>query len=364
MVKQRSANMDTLVALSTASAWVFSIFQIAFPDFAAKHGMGNHVYFDSATMIVAFVLTGRLLEEKAKNSTSSAIRSLIDLQPSIATVLDDCGGSRLVDIKDIHAGDIVLVKPGGRIPVDGTVSQGDTYVDESMLTGEPMQVAKHKGDKVFAGTINKNGAITVCVTADADTTLLARIVDSVRDAQGSKAPVQRVADVISRYFTYVVVTFAAITLIGWIIAGGSVATAVICAVSVLVIACPCALGLATPTAITVGIGKAAEHHILIKDATALERICKATDIVLDKTGTITEGKPIVVSAKISADATDEDLGVMLAAEKQSEHPLAGVLVASLEDRGITPSNTDKFAAIVGKGVYAHWRQQRLCRKSG
>lgn len=357
MVKQRSANMDTLVALSTASAWVFSIFQIAFPDFAAKHGMGNHVYFDSATMIVAFVLTGRLLEEKAKNSTSSAIRSLIDLQPSNATVLDDCGGSRLVDIKDIHAGDIVLVKPGGRIPVDGTVSQGDTYVDESMLTGEPMQVAKHKGDKVFAGTINKNGAITVCVTADADTTLLARIVDSVRDAQGSKAPVQRVADVISRYFTYVVVTFAVITLIGWIIAGGSVATAVICAVSVLVIACPCALGLATPTAITVGIGKAAEHHILIKDATALERICKATDIVLDKTGTITEGKPIVVSAKISADATDEDLGVMLAAEKQSEHPLAGVLVASLEDRGITPSNTDKFAAIVGKGVEAHHNGQ-------
>lgn len=352
MMLQRSANMDTLVSLSTLAAWAFSLFLVLFPDFAQHHGMGSHVYFDSATMIVAFVLTGRLLEEKAKNSTTSAIRSLIELQPTNATVLDGRGGEMLVDIKDIHSGALVIVKPGGRIPVDGIIEKGETYVDESMLTGEPMQVAKKIDDKVFAGTVNKNGAIVVKVTADADMSLLARIVESVREAQGSKAPVQRVADIISRYFTYVVVTIAVITLIGWLIAGGGIATAIISAVSVLVIACPCALGLATPTAITVGIGKAAESHILIKDASALERICKVTDIVLDKTGTITEGKPVVVSAKISADASDSDLGVFLAAERQSEHPLAGVLVQSLEDRGIKAVPTDRFIAIVGKGVEA------------
>lgn len=358
MMRQHSANMDTLVALSTAAAWAFSLFLVAMPSFAEVHGMGSHIYFDSATMIVAFVLTGRLLEEKAKNSTTSAIRSLIDLQPTNATVVDGNGNQRLVDIRDIHQGDHVLVKPGARIPVDGEVADGNTFVDESMLTGEPMQVAKATGDKVYAGTVNKNGAITVSVTADADTTLLARIVESVREAQGSKAPVQRVADAVSRYFTYIVASLALLTLVGWLIAGAGIATAVICAVSVLVIACPCALGLATPTAITVGIGKAAQHHILIKDATALERICKVTDIVLDKTGTITEGKPIVVSAKISADATDDDLGAMLSAERQSEHPLAGVIVESLESRGIKAVPTDTFSAIVGKGIEAESRGNR------
>ena len=351
-LRQHSANMDTLVALSTAAAWAFSLFLLLFPDFASSHGMGNHIYFDSATMIVAFVLTGRLLEEKAKNSTTSAIRSLVELQPTNASILDEDGGERLVDIKLIRTGNRVIVKPGSRVPVDGTILQGETYIDESMLTGEPMQVAKKVGDKVYAGTVNKNGAVVVSVTADAEASLLARIVESVREAQGSKAPVQRIADVISRYFTYFVVSLAVITAAVWIIAGGSIATAIICAVSVLVIACPCALGLATPTAITVGIGKAAENHMLIKDATALERICKVSDIVLDKTGTITEGKPIVVSARISADSTDEDLGVFLAAERQSEHPLAGVLVKSLEDRGITAVPTDRFMAVVGKGVEA------------
>lgn len=352
MLRQKSANMDTLVAMSTAAAWIFSMFMTAFPDFADAHGMGGHVYFDSATMIVAFVLTGRLMEEKAKSSTTSAIRSLIGLQPQNAVVVDGAGGERLVDIREIGVGEKVLVRPGGKIPVDATVVSGESYVDESMLTGEPMQVSKRVGDKVFAGTINKNGALTVEVTADAGGTLLARIVDAVREAQGSKAPVQRIADVISRYFTFVVLGIAAVTFAGWLVAGGTgaLAPAVVCAVSVLVIACPCALGLATPTAITVGIGKAAENHILIKDAAALEKICKVSSVVLDKTGTITEGNPVVVSMRMSPDVDDVDLSVLLSAEMKSEHPLAAILTASLRERGLTPVEVDGFRSVTGKGI--------------
>ncbi len=352
MVKEKSANMDTLVALSTATAWIFSVFLLLFPNFAESHGMGHAVYFDSATMIVAFVLTGRLLEERAKNSTTSAIRSLMELQPPTVTIVEDAGGEKEVPISQLRPGDRIAIKPGQRIPIDGEVDIGETFVDESMLTGEPMPVAKQKGSKVFAGTINGKGMITAIATKPSTDTVLAQIVAMVRDAQGSKAPVQRIADVISKYFTFVVIAISTITLIAWLSMGGMSAlpSAIVCAVSVLVIACPCALGLATPTALTVGIGKAAQRHILIKDAAALEKMCKVDAVVLDKTGTITEGKPVITSIKRSPKATDADLCILLAAEEKSEHPVAAEIVSQLRQQGFIPGEIARFSAVTGKGV--------------
>ncbi len=352
MAKAKSANMDTLVAMSTAVAWLFSMFLLIFPDFSESHGMGHYVYFDSATMIVAFVLTGRLLEERAKNSTTSAIRSLMDLQPPMAWLVGDDGTEKEVPTSQIQPGNTIRIRPGGRVPVDGIVVDGNSFVDESMLTGESVQVEKVQGCNVFAGTINGNGTMAVEATKNSDNTVLAQIVAMVREAQGSKAPVQRIADVISKYFTFVVISLAIITLVTWIAIGGNacLSYAIVCAVSVLVIACPCALGLATPTAITVGIGKAAENHILIKDASALEKACKVSAVVLDKTGTVTEGKPAVTGLEISSDTTAGQLGVLLSAEKQSEHPLAADIVSYLEKEGIAPAVLDSFKSVAGKGL--------------
>lgn len=352
MAKAKSANMDTLVAMSTAVAWLFSMFLLIFPDFSESHGMGHYVYFDSATMIVAFVLTGRLLEERAKNSTTSAIRSLMDLQPPMAWLVGDNGTEKEVPTSQIQPGNTIRIRPGGRVPVDGIVVDGNSFVDESMLTGESVQVEKVQGCNVFAGTINGNGTMAVEATRNSDNTVLAQIVAMVREAQGSKAPVQRIADVISKYFTFVVISLAIITLVTWIAIGGNacLSYAIVCAVSVLVIACPCALGLATPTAITVGIGKAAENHILIKDASALEKACKVSAVVLDKTGTVTEGKPAVTGLEISSDTTAGQLGILLSAEKQSEHPLAADIVSYLEKEGIAPAVLDSFKSVAGKGL--------------
>lgn len=352
MAKAKSANMDTLVAMSTAIAWLFSMFLLIFPDFSKSHGMGHYVYFDSATMIVAFVLTGRLLEERAKNSTTSAIRSLMDLQPPMAWLVGDDGTEKEVPTSQIQPGNTIRIRPGGRVPVDGIVVDGNSFVDESMLTGESVQVEKVQGCNVFAGTINGNGTMAVEATKNSDNTVLAQIVAMVREAQGSKAPVQRIADVISKYFTFVVISLAIITLVTWIAIGGNacLSHAIVCAVSVLVIACPCALGLATPTAITVGIGKAAENHILIKDASALEKACKVSAVVLDKTGTVTEGKPAVTGLEISPDTSAGQLGVLLSAEKQSEHPLAADIVSYLEKEGIAPTVLDSFKSVAGKGL--------------
>lgn len=352
MAKAKSANMDTLVAMSTAVAWLFSMFLLIFPDFSESHGMGHYVYFDSATMIVAFVLTGRLLEERAKNSTTSAIRSLMDLQPPMAWLVGDDGTEKEVPTSQIQPGNTIRIRPGGRVPVDGIVVDGNSFVDESMLTGESVQVEKVQGCNVFAGTINGNGTMAVEATKNSDNTVLAQIVAMVREAQGSKAPVQRIADVISKYFTFVVISLAIITLVTWIAIGGNacLSYAIVCAVSVLVIACPCALGLATPTAITVGIGKAAENHILIKDASALEKACKVSAVVLDKTGTVTEGKPAVTGLEISPDTTAGQLGILLSAEKQSEHPLAADIVSYLEKEGISPAVLDSFKSVAGKGL--------------
>ena len=265
-----SANMDTLVALSTSIAFLFSFFNTVYPRFWYEKGLEPHVYYEASGVIIAFVLLGKLLEERAKNSTSSAIKSLMGLQP----------------------------KPGEKIPVDGTVSQGSSSVDESMLSGEPIPVVKSQGDRVLAGTINQKGAFLMEATGVGSATVLSQIVQMVQAAQGSKAPVQRIVDKISGIFVPIVVGLAILTFIVWLVVGGSgyFSYALLSAVSVLVIACPCALGLATPTALMVGMGKGAEHHILIKDAFALENLCKVDTVVLDKTGTLTEGVPEVTDS--------------------------------------------------------------------
>ena len=352
MLKIKSANMDTLVALSTATAWIFSVVLLIFPEFAQEHGLGDHKYFDSAAMISAFVLTGRLIEERAKNSTTTAIKKLMQLQPDSAVVVSDDGTEQTFPIDEIQPGMKVKIMPGARIPVDATVVSGESFVDESMLTGESHQIEKTKGDNVFTGTINTTGALIVNVEKNHDETTLAHMVEMVREAQGSKAPVQRIADIISKYFTFGVLTVSILTFVLWFLIGGPefASKALICAVSVLVIACPCALGLATPTAITVGIGRAAENHILIKDATALEKVCNIKAVVLDKTGTLTEGHPIVTSMKRSPETTDDDLAIFMAMEKRSEHPLAEEIVNQLDRQGITPAKVEIVNAVVGKGV--------------
>ena len=352
MLTAKSAGMDTLVSVSTATAWIFSMLLMIFPDYFGADGHCK-LYFDSVVMIIAFVLTGHFLEEKAKATTTSSIRNLLNLQPPVATLVQG-GKETEVPVSKIKVGDYVRIRPGGKVPVDGVVISGETYIDESMLTGESLSSPKQTGDNVYAGTINKTGSILVSTEKLSTDTVLAKIVAMVREAQGTKAPVQRIADIVCRYFTIIVIALSIITLGVWVaVAGlGALSTAILCAVSVLVIACPCALGLATPTAITVGIGKAAENHILVKDASALELVGKVSLVVFDKTGTITEGNPTVISSRREPDCTDEDLGVILAMEKQSEHPLASTIVKHLEMQEIAPKQIQTVTAILGKGITA------------
>ena len=284
------ANMDTLVALSTSIAFLFSLFNTVYPRFWTERGLEPHVYYEASCMIIAFVLLGKLLEERAKGSTSSAIKKLMGLQPSTARLL--AGGiERDVPIATLRAGDLVSVRPGERIPVDGTVESGESFIDESMITGEPLPVDKKPGDRAVAGTINGRGSFVLRTTGAGADTLLARIIRMVQQAQGSKAPVQRIADRIASVFVPTVIGLSALTFVLWLVIGGEAyfSHALLSAVSVLVIACPCALGLATPTALMVGIGRGAENQILIKDAAALEQMCRIDTMVLDKTGTLTRG---------------------------------------------------------------------------
>ena len=353
MLRAKSAGMDTLVSVSTATAWLFSMLLMVFPDYFGADGHCK-LYFDSVVMIIAFVLTGHFLEEKAKATTTSSIRNLLNLQPPVATLVQADGKETEVPVSKIKVGDYVRIRPGGKVPVDGVVVSGETYIDESMLTGESLSTPKQTGDNVYAGTINKNGSILVAPEKLSTDTILAQIVAMVREAQGTKAPVQRIADVVCRYFTIIVIALSLITLGVWVAVAGlsALPTAILCAVSVLVIACPCALGLATPTAITVGIGKAAENHILVKDASALELVGKVSLVVFDKTGTITEGNPTVISTRREPDCTDDDLGVILAMEKQSEHPLAATIVEHLQMQEIEPKSIQSVSAILGKGITA------------
>lgn len=346
------SNMDTLVALSTSIAFLFSVFNTFFPEFWYARGLEPHVYYEASVVIIAFVLTGKLMEERAKGNTSTAIRKLMGLQPKVGRVLRN-GVEQDILIEDLQVGDLVIVRPGEQIPVDGTLTEGESYVDESMISGEPLPVEKEVGSKVLAGTINQRGSFIIKASQVGSETVLARIIQMVQEAQGSKAPVQRIVDRITGIFVPVVLGIALLTFVLWILIGGQeyISYAVLSAVSVLVIACPCALGLATPTALMVGIGKAAGQHILIKDAVALEQMRKVDVVVLDKTGTLTEGRPTVTDWLWVQAEQPHYKDILLAAEMKSEHPLAGAIVTALQaEEGVTPAALEHFDSITGKGV--------------
>ena len=433
LLRQRTANMDTLVSLSTLVAFFFSLFNTLFPHALESRGIDAHVYYEAAGMILAFVLLGKFLEERAKNSTGAAIRGLMGLQPKTARILTPPGScssssgsgsnsgtgpgspacptaaaaaaatsaissapspitphpspitfspspitphpssSTLVEkevpIAHLQIGDLISVRPGERIPVDGVVTEGHSTIDESMISGEPLPTEKQPGDKVLAGTINQLGSLTIRATQVGSGTVLAQIVRMVREAQGSKAPVQKIADKVSAVFVPAVLIIALVTFGIWMLVGGAshFPIALLTAVSVLVIACPCAMGLATPTALMVGIGKGAQNHILIKDAFALENMGKVDCIVLDKTGTLTLGKPEVETLHWVTPPTPTQLAVLLSGEMKSEHPLAHALVEHLLDAQAadpspvtshpspvtsppSPVPLDSFTSIPGKGI--------------
>jgi len=349
--KHRAANMDTLVALSTGIAYVFSVFNMLFAEFWTKRGLEAHVYFEAAAVIIAFILLGKLLEERAKGNTSSAIKKLMGLQPNTVIVMEADGTERQKPIEDVTPGDVILVKPGEKIAVDGMVVSGTSYVDESMLSGEPVPVLKKENEKVFAGTINQKGSFQFRAVKVGKETMLAQIIKMVQDAQGSKAPVQKLVDKIAGIFVPVVIGIAMLTFVLWLILGGGngVVQGLLAAVTVLVIACPCALGLATPTAIMVGVGKGAENGILIKDAESLELAKKIDAVILDKTGTITQGRPEVTGMHwLNNDDTTKD--ILFSIEKQSEHPLADAVVKNLQ--GVATAPLTNFSSITGKGAKA------------
>jgi Cu2+-exporting ATPase len=346
--RHHATNMDTLVALSTGIAYLFSVFNTLFPGFWWERGVHPHVYFEASSVIISFILLGRLLEEKAKGNTSSALKKLIGLQPKTVTVVREDNQYAEIPIKKVTVGDVIWVKPGEKIAVDGCVTKGSSYVDESMLSGEPVPVLKQANDKVFAGTINQKGGFQFRAEKVGAATMLAQIIRMVQEAEGSKAPVQKLVDKIAGIFVPVVISIAGLSFIIWFVCGGSdgFTHGLLALVTVLIIACPCALGLATPTAIMVGIGKGAEKGILIKDAESLEIAKKVNAVVLDKTGTITEGKPVVTGVFGLDNNTEKQ--VLLSLEKLSEHPLAEAIVRYLEDWPVKP--VEAFESITGKGV--------------
>ena len=352
--KYGKANMDTLVALSTGIAFIFSLFNTLYPEFWYNRGVHPHVYYEAATVIITFISLGKVLEEKAKSNTSSAIKKLMGLQPKTLKVIMD-GEEVEMPISSVQKGYTILVRPGEKIPVDGEVAEGSSFVDESMITGEPIPVEKTKGEKVFAGTVNQKGSIRFKAEKVAGETLLAQIIKMVQEAQGSKAPVQKLVDKIAGIFVPVVMGISIVTFITWMLVGGDNAftQALLTSVAVLVIACPCALGLATPTAIMVGVGKGAENNILIKDAESLELGHKVNAVVLDKTGTITEGKPVVTDILWEEDHQSEKLkSILMAMESQSEHPLAEAVVQKLKEEGVKSASVSQFNSITGRGVEA------------
>lgn len=349
--RHRTANMDTLVALSTGVAYIFSVFNTLFPDYWHQKGLHGHVYFEAAAVVIAFILLGKWLEENAKSNTSTAIKKLMALQPNEVTLWLDNEQQKVIPIAQVKVGDKLLVKPGERIAVDGVVISGDSYVDESMLSGEPIPVLKMANEKVWAGTLNQKGSLVFKAVQIGSETLLAHIVKTVQEAQGSKAPVQKKVDFIASIFVPVVMVIAVLAFVLWWTLGGEngFTQGILALVTVLVIACPCALGLATPTAIMVGVGKGAENGILIKDALSLELAQKIDTIVLDKTGTITEGKPKVTDELWST--VDSHLrSILLSIESQSEHPLAEAVVHYLQGVPMVPITN--FVSVTGQGVRA------------
>lgn len=355
----KSANMDSLVALSTGVAFIYSTFNTLYPQYWEARGMQAHVYFEAAAVIIAFITLGKLLEERAKSKTSGALKKLMGLQPKTARLVDE-QGERDIPVDKVQKGQVLLIRPGEKIPVDGFVHEGTSFVDESMITGEPVPAEKIKEDKLFAGTINQKGSFTMKAVGVGSETVLAQIIKMVQEAQGSKAPVQKLVDKIAGIFVPIVIVIAIVSFISWWIFGGDHAfsQALMAFMTVLVIACPCALGLATPTAVMVGIGKGADNNILIRDAESLEIAPKVTDVVLDKTGTITEGKPVVQKILWNSDTAEQDAALLRKLEMASEHPLADALVRYLEAEA-PELNLTKIESITGFGLKATYQDGLL-----
>ncbi|WNZ27159.1 copper-translocating P-type ATPase [Leptolyngbya sp. NK1-12] len=354
--KRRTATMDTLVALGTGTAYVYSLFPTLLPDWFTQQGLSPDVYYEAAAVIIALILLGRLLENRAKGQTSEAIRRLIGLQAKTARVIRN-GQEVDVPLADVMLGDVVLVRPGEKLPVDGEIIAGSSTIDESMVTGESVPVQKAIGDEVIGATLNKTGSFQFRATRVGKDTFLAQMVQLVQQAQGSKAPIQRLADQVTGWFVPVVIAIAIATFVLWYNLMGNVTMALITTVGVLIIACPCALGLATPTSIMVGTGKGAVNGILIKNAESLEQAHKLHTIVLDKTGTITQGKPTVtdfVTVKGTANHNEINLLRLVAAvERYSEHPLAEAVVQYAQTQGAELIEATDFQAIAGSGVQGY-----------
>jgi len=347
--KNHTATMDTLIALGTLAAFSYSVTVTFNPSFFISQGLQPEVYYEVSVVVITLILLGKLFENRAKGETSEAIRKLIGLQAKTARVLRD-GKESDIPIEDVQINDIVLVRPGEKIPVDGEAIAGNSTVDESMVTGESIPIEKKVGDRVIGATMNKSGSLQIKASHIGKDSVLSQIVQLVKDAQGSKAPIQRLADQVTGWFVPVVISIAIATFIVWFDIMGNITLATISAVGVLIIACPCALGLAAPTSIMVGTGKGAENGILIKDAGSLELAHKIQTIVLDKTGTLTEGKPVVTDVFSINKDDDELLKLVAAIERNSEHPLAEAVVNHAKQKDITIPEVTDFIAIAGSGV--------------
>jgi len=360
-LKHRTADMNTLIAVGTSAAYVYSMVAVLFPGLFAAGGLEPHLYFDTSAMIIALILLGRFLEARARRQTSEAIKKLIGMQPKTALIIRD-GKEIEIPVDDVGVGDLILVRPGERVPVDGIIQLGYSTIDESMITGESMPVEKKVGDEVIGATINKIGSFQFEATKVGRNTTLAQIIRLVEEAQGSKAPIQRLADVIASYFVPVVIGIAIITFVIWFFIGPAPALtfAFLNFIAVLIIACPCALGLATPTAIMVGTGKGAEHGVLIRSAGALERCHQISTVLLDKTGTLTRGEPRVTDIiALPSSSQEEVLRLAASAEHGSEHPLGEAIVRAALDKKLEVSPASDFKAIPGHGVEALVEGKRL-----
>ncbi len=349
-----SANMDTLVALSTGVAFTFSVFNTVYPQYFLNQGVTPHVYFESAVIIITLILLGRYFEEQAKSKTSSAIKKLMGLKPKLVTAIRN-GEEQIISFDEILMGELIILKPGDKVPVDGKVKKGESFIDESMISGEPIPVLKVKGDKVLAGTINQKGSLRILANKIGNQTLLSQIIKLVEHAQASKPAIQKLADKIAGIFVPIVIGISIVTFIIWYNFGPepSFTYALLTLITVLIIACPCALGLATPTALMVGIGKGAQQGILIKDAQALETAYKIDTLILDKTGTITEGKPEVTDIFWAKNSDTSQLSkILLAIESLSEHPIAEAIVQHFKKEGIPNLEIESFESITGLGAKA------------
>ena len=360
-LRHRTADMNTLIAVGTSAAYFYSMVAVLFPQLFAGRGLVPHVYFDTAAVIIVLILLGRFLEARARRQTSEAIKKLIGMQPKTALVIRD-GVEREIPVEEVQVGDLIRVRPGERVPVDGIIKDGYSSIDESMITGESIPVEKKVGDEVIGATINKTGSFTFEATKVGRDTTLAQIIRLVEEAQGSKAPIQRLADIIASYFVPIVIGIAVFTFTIWYFLGPAPALtlALLNFVAVLIIACPCALGLATPTAIMVGTGKGAEHGVLIRSAAALERAHRINSVLLDKTGTLTQGKPKVTDViAISSYSQEEVLRLAASVERGSEHPLGEAIVEAASEKKLELSPASNFNAIPGHGVEASVDGRRL-----